>query len=454
MSGQKDNRLQRTLFTLSREVEFFTERELESQIGQPPQLWRLALAKELIDNALDACETNDLAPEITIVDTDECLEVIDNGPGLPSETIEASLNYLLRASDKLFWVSPTRGQLGNALKCAYAAAYVLFGKGIVEIEALGVKHTITTSLDRIAQKPEIIREESKSLVKKGTCVRLYWPNSATYIPKADGDFLQEPDTGEARSFEDSRLYLSKQITLEELIDSYAALNPHATFHLGDRTWAASDTSWAKWRTDSPTSAHWYDAGRLRDLIAAYVTRERTDGQRNMTVRELVSQFRGLSSTIKQKKVTEGFKAVHLMDLVSGDDIDAATVSVLLSRMQENSRPVKPLDLGLIGEEHLKSWVEKHDGNLQTFKYVKWQKAKDEAGLPLAVEVAFSVKNGQRGSRTWICGLNWAPMLGAPLPEMRDIVQQQRIDPHHPVILIIHAIRPRFEFLDHAKSRIA
>jgi hypothetical protein len=103
---------------------------------------------------------------------------------------------------------------------------------------------------------------------------------------------------------------------------------------------------------------------------------------------------------------------------------------------------------------LKSWVEKHDGNLQTFKYVKWQTVKDEAGLPLAVEVAFSVKNGQRGSRTWICGLNWAPMLGAPLPEMRDIVQQQRIDPHHPVILIIHAIRPRFEFLDHAKSRIA
>jgi len=36
-------------------LEFFTEKELQLQIGQPKQCWPIALLKELIDNALDAC---------------------------------------------------------------------------------------------------------------------------------------------------------------------------------------------------------------------------------------------------------------------------------------------------------------------------------------------------------------------------------------------------------------
>ena len=436
---------QRTLFTLSREIEFFTERELESQIGQPKRLWRVALAKELIDNALDACETASLQPVITITDAEEYLEVTDNGPGIPTKTIAASLNYLLRASDKLFWVSPTRGQLGNALKCAYAAAYVLFGKGVVEIEALGVKHTITTSLDRIAQKPVITREETKSLVRKGTSVRLMMKKFSGTETEEDDPFLQVGD----------RMFLSKDITLEDIVDGYAALNPHATFQVGERTCKATDPAWSKWRTDSPTSAHWYDSTRLRDLIAAFVTQERSQKLHNTrTVRELVSKFRGLSSTVKQKAVTEGFKAVHLTDLVKDGDIDSDVVAGLLARIQEASRPVKPLDLGLIGEAHLKGWIEAHGGNMKTFRYSKSVEKADETGLPHVVEMAFAMKSNEKAGRTLLSGLNWSPMLGTPLSEMSDLISQQKIFSHHPVILVMHAIRPRFEFLDHAKSRIS
>ena len=40
-------------------------------------------------------------------------------------TLERSLDYLVRVSDKAHYVSPSRGQLGNALKCVWAAPYVM-----------------------------------------------------------------------------------------------------------------------------------------------------------------------------------------------------------------------------------------------------------------------------------------------------------------------------------------
>ena len=57
--------LQRETFELSREMEFFTERELTAQIGHNRYYWPVALLKELLDNALDACESADIAPVIT-----------------------------------------------------------------------------------------------------------------------------------------------------------------------------------------------------------------------------------------------------------------------------------------------------------------------------------------------------------------------------------------------------
>ena len=49
--------LERTTFETNRELEFFSEKELSMQIGHGRDLWPVALTKELIDNALDACET-------------------------------------------------------------------------------------------------------------------------------------------------------------------------------------------------------------------------------------------------------------------------------------------------------------------------------------------------------------------------------------------------------------
>ncbi len=48
--------LARQVFETPRVLDFFDETHLTNQIGHPRELWRLALSKALIDNALDAAE--------------------------------------------------------------------------------------------------------------------------------------------------------------------------------------------------------------------------------------------------------------------------------------------------------------------------------------------------------------------------------------------------------------
>jgi len=84
--------LQREPFILSRELEYFTEKELRLQIGTGPELWPLALTKELIDNALDATEGAGIPPVIEVTLDRDGITVGDNGPGLPENIIEQSLD--------------------------------------------------------------------------------------------------------------------------------------------------------------------------------------------------------------------------------------------------------------------------------------------------------------------------------------------------------------------------
>ncbi len=94
--------LERKVFELSRECEFFTEKELTMQIGHEKAFWYVALIKELMDNSLDACEIGNIDPRIEIILTDDYFEIRDNGPGISKKTIIKSLNYLMRV---LSWFS-------------------------------------------------------------------------------------------------------------------------------------------------------------------------------------------------------------------------------------------------------------------------------------------------------------------------------------------------------------
>ncbi len=128
-------------------MEFFTEKELQKQIGHSRHFWPVVLIKELIDNALDACEQAGIAPDITVTVERAAVSVQDNGPGLPATTLEKSLDYTVRVSDKSHYVSPTCGQLGNALKCVWAAPFVVDGEhGRVEVVTGGNWNALAGSI--------------------------------------------------------------------------------------------------------------------------------------------------------------------------------------------------------------------------------------------------------------------------------------------------------------------
>lgn len=439
--------LERTTFKLSREIEFFTKKELEMQIGHGVNFWYIAIMKELIDNALDACETGNISPEITVNLNNDFYEVQDNGPGLPDLTVRNSLNYLLRVSDKQYYVSPTRGQMGNALKCIWAAPYVATGKGTVEIWAQGLHHTVQTSLDRIAGRPQLNHGvEEAPLVKIGTRTRVWWPNSACSQDNEDTDSYNR-----SGSINWIKWYIEgSPPTPEELVWAYSVFNPHATFNIGETEYTATIPDLQKWQTDQPTSPHWYNEFTLRDLVAAYVSHERDNGGRAKTVRDFVSEFRGLSSTAKQKRI--GFSNVYLHDLVKDEDIDIEVVRQLLGKMKDESTEVKPEMLGILGEEHFRKWLEEI-ADLRTFNYRK-RKGFDEYGMPYNCEVVFATKKDRNANRTIITGTNWTPTLGVPIDEIRTALGHGRVDDSDPVIVIVHVAKPRFEFLDRGKTRMA
>ena len=95
--------LQRELFETKRQLEYFSPKELSMQLGAPPWNWGEVLIKELVDNALDAAESEDTIPAIDVTLTPRGFTVADNGPGMSQALIERSLDYDIRVSDKMYY---------------------------------------------------------------------------------------------------------------------------------------------------------------------------------------------------------------------------------------------------------------------------------------------------------------------------------------------------------------
>lgn len=398
--------------------------------------------RELVDNALDACEGAGVAPDIRVVVKPDAVSVADNGPGLPAAVLERALDYSVRVSDKAHYVSPTRGQLGNALKCVCAAPFVADGgHGQVEVTTRGRRHVINVTLDRIAQEPRLQREElpTDGLVRTGTTVRMRWGGVA-------GILDVEPEFGTYNT--------------EDLLRAYATFNPHAAFSLEtaggpSQALPATGAAWAKWPPSRPTCPHWYTPERLRALIAALLAEERA-GARAKTVRAFVSEFHGLAGTAKQKRVVTaaGLSNAWLHDLVAWGDVDLGAVGRLLGAMAQAARPVRPRALGILGERQLRAilvsdWGCAADG-------IRYRRVAGVGeGLPFVLEVAFGVHDeDNEGSRELVTGVNWSPALECPFDDLLYLLGEMRVDEDDPVTLVVHLACPRPDFTDRGKARVA
>ncbi len=172
-------KLERTTLRTSRLLDFCSEKELVAQTGHAAHDWPLVVLKELVDNALDACEEADVAPEIEIIVDNDGISVKDNGPGIPSETIAGVLDFSVRISSREACVAPDRGAQGNALKTIVAMPFVLDGnQGVLEVDAGGTRHRIEFTVDPIRQVPVITHDVAQADQKNGTSISMKWPDSA------------------------------------------------------------------------------------------------------------------------------------------------------------------------------------------------------------------------------------------------------------------------------------
>lgn len=430
-------------------MEFCNRRELVNQTGHVGSEWPLVVLKELVDNALDECEEAGIAPAIEIVVDGDKITIADNGRGIPAKTIESVLDYSIRVSSREAYVSPTRGAQGNALKTILPMGYVPDGHhgddavGETVIEVHGVAHHIRFSVDHIRQEPLIEHVIRPSTVVLGTTITVKLPG-----------------------FQSDHSVVGDYCRFLGLAESYAWLNPHLSLRV---TWdgkteadvAASNPAWAKWLPSWPTSAHWYDKSAMRRYMAAHIAH-----RGDITVREFVSEFDGMSGTAKQKLVLAetGASHVSLHSFFGRHKTNGDNIAKLLAAIRKHGRPVNPIRLGVIGKAHLFRMMEAAGGDPKTFTYSLTPAETD--GVPRVVEFAFGVHRdglaaaGNAPSRKVITGVNWSPGINNPFRQLGHngdsldaILAEARANTSQPVIAALHMACPRVAYTDRGKSAI-
>jgi DNA topoisomerase VI subunit B len=432
--------LQRATFVTSRQLEFTSAKELQVQTGQPEPAWPLVFLKEASDNALDACEEAKVNPTLTItIDSKKgALTVRDNGPGIPAATIKSILDFNTRTSSREAYVSPTRGAQGNALKTVLAMPFAISHQdAITIIEAQGVRHTITLSVDAVRQQPVIDHQTQPIDKTAGTSITTRWPKSA------------------------SSKWPGRKVEFLQFLSGYHMFNPNVGMNVSFDddpriTARPNDAQWTKWRPSDPTSPHWYDQARFERLLAAYA---KDHGDR--TVREFITEFRGLQGSAKGADILDqvGLARVTIGDLFdAGGKPRAQKIARLLAAMQDASRMVKPAELGVIGEEHFRKCFAAHGGNLATFAYKRLLTV--DSDIPVVIEAAFAYAHDcQR--RILFTGVNFSPAIVNPFRQLgptgeglERVLAGQRVESTDPVLVAVHFTSPVIDYLDRGKSSIA
>ena len=254
--------------------------------------------------------------------------------------------------------------------------------------------------------------------------------------------------------------------LLELAEAYTWLNPHLSLRL---TWnsevkidaKASNPNWKRWSPSWPTSSHWYDEGRLRRYMSAHIAH-----RGNITVREFVSELRGMSSTAKQKQILAEIGASHrsLHDFFGLKKANTENIAKLLASLKKHTKPVRAAELGIIGKAHLYARMEQAGGDPRTFKYER--RLGETDGVPRVIEFAFGVhRDGLGNSRThtWrkeVTGVNCSPAINNPFRQfgrsgegLDAVLMNVRANTSEPVIVVLHLACPRVAYTDRGKTAI-
>jgi DNA topoisomerase VI subunit B len=455
--------LSRVTAEISRSSEFFSVDELTKQTGQPVDMFAAVIIKELMDNGLDAAETAGRDPQIvlTVCNKDGSIQirVEDNGNGIRQEVLDRIVSsFDCRISDKVIYRAPSRGSQGNAFKTLIGIPHALRSSYPVVIEALGLRHEIRAQIDPLGNaKADTTSAEIDGFI--GTRVEVTLPDvpaAGSLVPEwwAQAFALTNPHA------------LVKFCRIDENLshDEHGNSSPEKIQEIYQPT-VKSGQGWRKFMPTDLTAPVWYSADTLRAQVFAHILSD------DVTLRDFVKRFKGLSANAKAKAVCDKFPSIRrLSDFEDRPEL----ISDLLEAMKEIAESPSENVLGYIGKEHIKRCFSEWFG-IKRERFWYRRSAITVDGIPYIIEAAVAEVEAENG--VLFHGLNFSPTFSDPLASarisaekvagygFRGFLHSCYIDPEwsndswydnawlmkRNVVAVIHIVSPALQFTDRGKT---
>ena len=357
---------------------------------------------------------------------------------MPAELVARLCDRDLRTSSREAWPTPERGRQGNALQVLMCLG---FGLGLERVEhtitSQGIRHTITLTVDRLAQRIMLERQEVPVEPCSGTIVRIGFPVDQVPFGQLNG--------------------------LRNLIIDFGALNPHCRFHLRDLTGYVDDDDEPiigdleiasiadgidKWDSAAPVPPHWYSLEKFGHRILLELIRDP-----DLTIAQFLGTFRGLSSTQRRSSVAAaaGLSGAKLSALLDGRSIDTGRAGRLLTAMQAASRPPKPAALGGVGKDCVEALaIAYRDRDCPADFTYRVVEGGEKA--PWRWEIGFAELEDD-SARVCFAGHNFSPLLAEEAFLLSLDLPHQIRSSTAPVFLFLHRIAADPSTLDYGKSHV-
>lgn len=460
-------------FSFNREYDFIRLEGLYRATGRPAHEWDIYILKELIDNALDADEflwrhDAQQAPLLHIsieyisVPPPQCQQLlvrVRNREMFPVQQVYDIFATQWYTSRKAFIKGLTRGALGNALKTLLGIPYTLHNRVAddwkPDLKPLSICCNGTEYLPRYIVDPiaQTICLECETKPCK--------PVSGTIISVGLDYFVQEIP----RTLAD----------IQVLAQQYHICNPHAEFHwsveIAHQVWEKEylpQSGWAnKFRERAPV--RWYSLTDFKDLLGAlYRQRSVKEEAQKLPLKTVCAYFSGFNLANAGHDETT---VTRIMQDVGRDhfttaDIESPVAKMLYTALCQYSPPFHSLQLGAIGQEHIRTMLAEYFPLEGKLHYAIMTDADNDPNMPFVIEAAVAFLT--EGKRQLWTAINFSPTYNDPflsrwLPApvqpnelvlgLRGLLDAYNFREDSPMILFMHLICPNIEHNEFSKTDI-
>lgn len=440
---------------------YVTLEGLELLTGVDPKDFDLLIVKELVDNALDACDETTNIPSITIRQTKAAnfikLEVHDNAFGVGPEGIKKITDFSRLYSSRFHYKYPTRGALGNAWKyilgITYALASTTKTKHVeppVTILSRGKRYDIEMQYEN----GDVSAKVETSIISKTETENPTGTTVIVSLPIYSNDWLKR------------NRYL-------HLIEGFAYFNPQAEIVFENIEGNTLQYSSLEEESHNPKklheSVHWFSQDEFRERVEAEI-REHLRHRINYRLPAFIESFRGLSGhkTVHSILDYTGLNVHFLEDLGGKPEL----ITKLYHSMRRECKSPSASVLETIDKINALARILQIDGVLgDSTRYFRYKCRKSiyehyvggaSVSVPFIVEVAVSV-NKQNGRFIHV-GVNRSPKLEDPfgpyvfefkrgeekVAGIRGILEKNGIKVDGPVTVLVHITCPNVQYRDPGK----